>query len=439
MTDEQEPVTAREFQLAGGVEDWRVLGSGAHTWFEASSHRAGAALVRRVAELTEETGAALPDLDLRARGVRVRIAPAGDHLSRADVALARAVSVAAGELGLRAQPAAVQDVQLTFDVLDQTSVMPFWQAALGYQPVGEDDLVDPMRRHPPVWFQQQAEPRPLRNRLHVDVVSTQPSASAVLAAVRTTGASAIAEHGYYATVADSEGNEVDLLPLQEGADRWGGPQTEDWRAVFAGMACYPTSSARQAAELADTVARLADDAGLPLGIDVRAGLVTIDTGKDIWEEVEGYEPLAARVQEAARSMRMAADVTRPRFVQVGIDAVDIAAVREFWRAVLGYAEDTRAQVTDIVDPRQLAMPLFFQRMDASDEARRAQRNRIHLDVFVPDDQAQARIEAGLAAGGRIAYDGHAPYWWTLADPEGNEVDIAVAVGREEAWRAPGIS
>ncbi|MET0577173.1 MAG: VOC family protein, partial [Ilumatobacteraceae bacterium] len=41
----------------------------------------------------------------------------------------------------------------------------------------------------------------------------------------------------------------------------------------------------------------------------------------------------------------------------------------------------------------------------------------------------------LAAGGRVVYDAEAPEWWTLADPEGNEVDIAVTVGREELWAA----
>jgi glyoxalase superfamily protein len=60
-----------------------------------------------------------------------------------------------------------------------------------------------------------------------------------------------------------------------------------------------------------------------------------------------------------------------------------------------------------------------------------QRNRIHVDGFVPDDQALARIGSALAAGGRIVYDDRAPSWWTLADPEGNELDIAVSVGREE--------
>jgi len=105
------------------------------------------------------------------------------------------------------------------------------------------------------------------------------------------------------------------------------------------------------------------------------------------------------------------------------------------RHVLGDRGRKTAHVTDIYDPRRLNMPIFFQQMETSDEARRKQRNRIHVDVFVPDDQARARIDAGAAAGGRIVYDDQAPDWWTLADPEGNELDIAVSVGREERGRA----
>jgi Glyoxalase-like domain len=55
--------------------------------------------------------------------------------------------------------------------------------------------------------------------------------------------------------------------------------------------------------------------------------------------------------------------------------------------------------------------------------RRSERNRIHIDVWVPHDQAEARVAAALAAGGRMVTDEHAPAWWTLADPEGNEADV----------------
>jgi 4a-hydroxytetrahydrobiopterin dehydratase len=105
-------------------------------------------------------------------------------------------------------------------------------------------------------------------------------------------------------------------------------------------------------------------------------------------------------------------------VQVAIDALVTAEVRSFWRAVLGYQD---AGDDDVVDPHRRGPTFWFQEMDAP----RPQRNRIHIDVYVPHDQVEARIAAALAAGGRIVNDAHAPEWWTLADAEGNEADLAI--------------
>lgn len=63
-------------------------------------------------------------------------------------------------------------------------------------------------------------------------------------------------------------------------------------------------------------------------------------------------------------------------------------------------------------------------------ATRLQRNRMHLDIAVPHDQAEARIAAAVAAGGHLVTDAHAPKWWVLADAEGNEACVATWVGRE---------
>ncbi len=437
MGEPTQTLTSRELQQSEGAQDWRVLGTGAAAWFTTPSHARGADLAARVLGLAEETGAVV-DVDVRARGVRVRIplTPEDEGWTTAHLSIAREVSRAASQIGLAADPSALQDVQLAFDVLDQAAVSPFWETVLGYRRVGDEDIMDPARRHPPIWFQDldPQAPRPLRNRLHLDAVTPLPVTEAALAAVEADGAR-VAPHGFYATVADAEGNEVDLLELQEWDQRpWRTPETEDWRLVFAAVACYPTRSAREAAGLTTTAAALADEAGLALNIDVRPGLVTVATAKDAWEMQEGYDALAAEVQRAARALGLVADTTLPRFVQVGIDAVDIPAVRGFWRVVLGYEEDPRTGVTDLVDPRQLNTTVFLQDLDASDTARRAQRNRIHVDLFLPDDQLAARLGAALAAGGTVVRDA-GPIWWTVADPEGNEVDLTTSAGREEQWRA----
>jgi hypothetical protein len=67
--------------------------------------------------------------------------------------------------------------------------------------------------------------------------------------------------------------------------------------------------------------------------------------------------------------------------------------------------------------------MIFQQMDPTDSLRREQRNRIHLDLYVPSDQVEARVQAALAAGGRITREGGR----TIADPEGNEVDIGTSL------------
>jgi pterin-4a-carbinolamine dehydratase len=431
--NEGERLTAQQFQDSRDLEDWRVLAFGASAWFDAPTHSAGAALVHRVAALADAAGRR-PDIDLRATGVHIRtLTHSLSALTERDVALARAISAAARDLGLSADPSAVQTLQLTIDTLDKLLVMPFWRAALGYEQMG-DDLVDAMRRDPAIWFQQMDVARPLRNRVHLDVGVPHDLAKERVAAVKAAGGREALASDYYVTLADAEDNEVDVAPLTPDSALADADETADWRVLFGAMTYYPTATYGHAAQFAAAAAQLADDAGIGLLVDLRSEGVTVDTGKDQWED-ERFGDVARQVQAAARGMGLTADPSRLRFVQVGIDAVDISAVRAFWRAVLGYEFDERPDITDIYDPRRLNPPLFFQRMSADDRARREQRNRVHLDLFVPNDQAGARIHVALAHGGRVVYDAEAPEWWTLADPEGNEVDIAVSVGREEIWLA----
>ena len=223
--------------------------------------------------------------------------------------------------------------------------------------------------------------------------------------------------------ADADGNEVDLVPgdpLGEGAG------TADWQAVFSAIACYRTTSPTQQRDLATAAAALADDAGFPLLVDLRPGLVILDSGKDQWvDDAHGLEldftDLAAQLQTAARDLGAVADPGLPRFVQLFLDAADVAAVRAFWVAALGYAPDRRDWNSDIVDPRRLNPVLVFQEIDTSETERRRQRNRIHVELAVPADLAQERLDTVVAAGGRLLDESGGR--WRVADPEGNELVI----------------
>jgi 4a-hydroxytetrahydrobiopterin dehydratase len=170
MTEEISP---KQFHDADGVEDWRVLGEGACAFFRTGSFAAGARLVDAISRLAD-LDAHHPDVDVRWEGVTVRLITITDDsygLTERDVELARAISAVARELGADADPSNVQTFQLAIDALVRAKVMPFWRAVLGCRDRGDgdEDLIDPRGRGPILWFQQMDQPRPQRNRIHVDV------------------------------------------------------------------------------------------------------------------------------------------------------------------------------------------------------------------------------------------------------------------------------
>jgi 4a-hydroxytetrahydrobiopterin dehydratase len=211
MTDQ---ITGKQFDESGGVEDWRALWGGgfACAYFQTGSFGAGAALVQAVSELSATPNHHV-EVDLRPEGVTVRLfthEPGG--LSNDDVELAREISAAARELDAPADPSAVQYVQITFDALVSADVRPFWRAVLGYEEVGEVDLLDPFRRGPAFVFQQMDAPRPQRNRIHIDLYVPRDQAEARIAAALAAGGHVVSDaHAPdWWTLADAEGNEVDL-------------------------------------------------------------------------------------------------------------------------------------------------------------------------------------------------------------------------------------
>ncbi len=193
----------------------------------------------------------------------------------------------------------------------------------------------------------------------------------------------------------------------------------DWRVIRdAASTHYRTGSFAKGLALVDAIGELAEAANHHPDIDLRYGGVTVRlkthsegglTERDV--------ALARQISEAARELGIPVDLTGLQTIQVAIDALVIPEVLPFWRAVLGYKEEDEE---DIFDPHTKGPPFWFQQMDAP----RPQRNRIHIDVYVPHDQAEARVAAALAAGGHVVSDENAPGWWTLADAEGNEVDVA---------------
>jgi 4a-hydroxytetrahydrobiopterin dehydratase len=200
---------------------------------------------------------------------------------------------------------------------------------------------------------------------------------------------------------------------------------EDWRVLWSvAFATYRTGDFATGLRLVDRIGELAEAAGHHPDVNLRYGVVEVRlVTHQNWSLTDLDLSLAQQISSAAKTFGIPADPGRTRTWEFALDAHDVDKVRTFWCAVLGYE---MAGDTDIADPDGLYPPVYVQQMDEP----RTGRNRIHIDVGVPHDQAEARVAAALAAGGTLVSDAFAPRWWTLADPEGNEVDLATWVGRD---------
>jgi 4a-hydroxytetrahydrobiopterin dehydratase len=200
----------------------------------------------------------------------------------------------------------------------------------------------------------------------------------------------------------------------------------DWRVLLRRLeATFRAGSFPAASALVAQIAEAAEAADHHPDVDlrypdrVRVAVTTHDAGGLTALDRE----LATTISELARAAGATSEPTAATRVEIAIDALDIEAVLPFWRAVLDYRDDppsTPGEPVDaVVDPLGIGPSVWFQQMDEP----RPQRNRIHLDVTVPHDEAEARVAAALAAGGHLVSDAAARAFWVLADPEGNEACV----------------
>jgi 4a-hydroxytetrahydrobiopterin dehydratase len=228
-------------------------------------------------------------------------------------------------------------------------------------------------------------------------------------------------------VRDKEARMTDRLSPKQFQESEG---VEDWRLLGDGACAYfRTGSFTAGARLAQAIGELprvddhAPDVDLRHdGVTVRLLTLTHDycgmTRRDL--------DLARQISVAARRLGLAADPAAVQCLLVIPGAPDIAEIMPFWRAVLGYEPRPDSPAEDLVDPRNRGTAFWFERMN---EPRADGGGAIHVAIWVPYEQAEARIAAALAAGGRMVRDEFAPSWWTLADAAGNEADIATMKGR----------
>jgi 4a-hydroxytetrahydrobiopterin dehydratase len=192
---------------------------------------------------------------------------------------------------------------------------------------------------------------------------------------------------------------------------------DDWVVLHGGAtAVFCTRSLGEAARLAEAVAKIPGLEGSGVLLTIADGSLTVRLTRDLWQLEPQHIELARAVSAVAREHSAPANRAAVQEVQVAIAAKRELIDVNFWRSVLGYAPmaDDNA-----VDPLGHGSTVWMQEIDEAKPLRHA----MHLDVSVASENAKARLNAALAAGGRIVDDSHAPSHWTLADRAGNRVCI----------------
>jgi 4a-hydroxytetrahydrobiopterin dehydratase len=192
---------------------------------------------------------------------------------------------------------------------------------------------------------------------------------------------------------------------------------EDWVVLHGGAtAVFRLGSLREAASLAHAVSDALGIEGSGVVLTLADDRFTVRLNRDLWRLESQHIELARTISAVVRAGGGVPDRKSVQEVQVAIAAKPSAIDIGFWHAVLGYlpmADD------NAIDPLGHGSTVWMQELDDAKPLRHA----MHIDVSVAREHVNARLEAALAAGGRIVDESHAPSHWTLADRAGNRVCI----------------
>ncbi len=199
---------------------------------------------------------------------------------------------------------------------------------------------------------------------------------------------------------------------------------DDWRMLQSGIhARFETGSFAAGVRLVDAIGAAADEVNHHPDVTltyprVDVALVSHDVGRVTGRDLA----LARRISEIARDQGVASDPAGLQQLELGLDSPDESAVLPFWRDLLAFGGSV--EEGGISDPHGRLPSVWFQESGSEEP-----RQRWHLDVWVPGDQVQARIDAVVAGGGRLVAEFPDHSFWVLEDAEGNRSCVCTMEGR----------
>ena len=212
-------ISAAEFHRRPGVGDWRVTGLGATLVLTATSFEHAATIVAAVVDAGNRFGVQA-DVDLRPEAAVVRVPDLPDGIPAAAPAFAATVSEAAARLRLIPDPARAQSVGIYVAQHSHADVRPFFAAALGYEPFGEGDAMDPLRIGPRLAFNPIVPDVPGRGRTHFDVFVPADQALDRVQAATAAGGRLVDDSNapIFWSLASPDNHGVDIAGWTDGVD-----------------------------------------------------------------------------------------------------------------------------------------------------------------------------------------------------------------------------
>jgi 4a-hydroxytetrahydrobiopterin dehydratase len=204
---------------------------------------------------------------------------------------------------------------------------------------------------------------------------------------------------------------------------------DDWRFFLVKLhARFRTGSFTKGLELVTRITEAAEAANHHPDVVLTYPQVDVDLqSHDVGGVTSRDVELARAISAIAAELAIESAPREVSTLELALDVPDADEVRPFWAAVLGY--DSHGTWPEVFDPGGRNNTLWFQEAPgATGEVQQ----RFHLDIVVPREVAEERVQAAVDAGGTLVSTDAVPAYWVLADAHGNKVCVCTADGREPA-------
>ena len=207
-----------DFLDAEGLQDWVVLHGGPTAVYKAATLAEAASLANAIAQIPELDGTRA-QLNVVSERLTVRLTREVWNMESEHIDIARAISKVAKSHGAVAERNQVQEVQIAIAAKPEAIDLGFWRTVLGYEPMLDDNGVDPLGNSSMVYMQEIDSAKELKHAMHLDVsVAREVAEQRLAAAINAGGVIVDVSHApAWWVLADRSGNKVCIVSWPDGA------------------------------------------------------------------------------------------------------------------------------------------------------------------------------------------------------------------------------